>query len=126
MSRPNWHSYFMAIAQTVAQRATCPRASVGAVIVKDNRILATGYNGALADEPHCTEVGCSIEGEHCQRAVHAEVNAVAHAARYGVALDGAIIFVWDSMSRQAVCPHCRQVTQAAGIRARFIGGPSVR
>ena len=61
MIRPDWDTYFLSLAKAVATRSTCPRASVGAVIVKDKRVLATGYNGAPLGEPHCTEVGCLME-----------------------------------------------------------------
>lgn len=86
--RVGWDAYFDGIALSVSQRASCPRARVGAVIVSlENRILATGYNGAPPNEPHCLDDGCIMEDGHCQRALHAEVNAVAHAARAGVAIE---------------------------------------
>jgi dCMP deaminase len=114
--RPDWREYFINIAEQVAKRATCPRAWVGAVIVKDNRIISTGYNGAPAGESHCTEQGCFIEHDHCIRAIHAETNAVTQAAKYGVAIDGALLYFWDSQSRRAdSCNKCFQVMQAAGI-----------
>lgn len=115
MIRPSWDSYFINIAEEVAQRSTCPRAQVGAVIVKDNRILATGYNGAAPGEPHCTDKGCIVENEHCQRAIHAETNAVAQAAKFGVAVDGATMYYWDSLDRVEPCHNCIQAMQAAGI-----------
>ncbi len=87
MKRPNWDQYFLSIAEKVASRSTCPRASVGAVIVRDNRILSTGYNGSLPSEPHCTEVGCLMINSHCERTIHAETNAVVQAARFGISLD---------------------------------------
>lgn len=74
--RVNWDEYFFDIARTVSTRATCPRKQVGAVIVGDKRILATGYNGAKAGAPHCTDVGCDIKSGHCKRARHAEINAL--------------------------------------------------
>lgn len=116
MTRPNWDEYFLSIAKVVASRATCPRASVGAVIVRNNRILATGYNGAPAGEPHCVDVGCLMKYRHCQRAVHAETNAIAQAARYGVSVEGATLYYWDSLSRSADgCVKCSQAMKAAGI-----------
>ena len=115
MERPDWNTYFISIAEQVAQRATCPRASVGAVIVKDHRIIATGYNGAPAGEPHCIEVGCIIEHNHCLRAIHAEVNAVCQAAKFGLSVDGAILFYYDSLNRPVSCQNCVQVMKAAGI-----------
>ena len=120
MSRPNWNEYFINIAKEVASRATCPRASVGAVIVKDNRILSTGYNGALPGEPHCTDVGCLMENNHCERTIHAETNAVAQAARFGVCIDGATLYCWSIQHSAgkpvASCTKCTQVMRAAGIK----------
>lgn len=121
MIRLSWDGYFLNIAKEVAKRSTCPRASVGAVIVKDNRILSTGYNGAPSGKPHCTEVGCLIEDGHCQRAVHAETNAVAQAARFGMPINGATLYYWDSLGRPAdSCIKCSQVMEAAGI-IRIVG-----
>ena len=114
--RPSWDEYFMDIAKEVAKRSTCPRASVGAVIVKDNRILSTGYNGAPPKEPHCTEVGCLMKNNHCERTIHAETNAIAQAARFGIAINGATLYYWDSLGRPAdSCVKCSQVMKAAGI-----------
>jgi len=88
--RPSWDQYFMTITREVAERSTCLRAQVGAVIVRDRSILATGYNGSPAGLPHCTEVGCLIyesrtpDGEveqNCYRTIHAEINAISQAAR---------------------------------------------
>src|SRR5688572_27353982 len=87
VARPDWTEYFMGIAEAVSKRASCPRASVGAVLIDgDCRILATGYNGSATNEPHCLDAGCLIEDGHCQRAIHAEMNAVGYAARHGVSL----------------------------------------
>lgn len=124
--RPSWDHYFLAIAKEVASRSTCPRASVGAVIVKDRHILSTGYNGAAPGESHCEDVGCNIVDGHCQKAIHAETNAVAQAAKFGIAIDGATLYYWDSLGRLAVsCTKCSQVMKAAGIIkivGRSIGG----
>ena len=116
MTRPNWDTYFLNIAKEVATRSTCPRASVGAVIVKDNHILSTGYNGAPSGEPHCTDIGCLMVNRHCERTIHAETNAVVQAAKFGVPIDGATLYYWDSMNRSAEsCIKCSQVMKAAGI-----------
>lgn len=115
MSRPSWNEYFVEISRVVASRSTCPRASVGAVIVKDNRIISTGYNGAPAGQPHCIDEGCIIEHNHCTRAIHAEVNAVAAAARFGLPVEGATLYYWDSLGRPLSCSNCLQVMKAAGI-----------
>ncbi len=94
MTRPSWDEYFMAITDEVAERATCTRRHIGAVLVKDKRILATGYNGVPTGLAHCGEVGClreqrgipsGTQHELC-RGIHAEQNAVIQAARYGIAI----------------------------------------
>lgn len=126
MKRPDWELYFLEIAKAVSTRATCPRASVGAVIVKNQRILSTGYNGAAPGEPHCIDVGCEMENNHCQRAIHAETNAVAQAAKHGIAIDGATLYYWDSLNRPAEsCVKCMQVIKAAGI-VEIIGRSGVK
>lgn len=121
MSRPSWRDYFLDLAKTVSQRSTCPRAQVGVVIVRDNRVLTTGYNGSLAGQKHCTDTGCEIRVinwvEHCNRAVHAEVNAVAQAAKYGISISGATMYVWDSLARESNCDDCRKVSLSAGVLA---------
>lgn len=109
--RPSWDDYWLGVAQSVSIRASCPRASVGAVIVRDNRILATGYNGAPSGEPHCIEAGCLMEDGHCQRALHAEVNAVVHAT---VPLQGARLYLWSDPV-YGVCRECAKVLKAAGV-----------
>ena len=128
MARPDWDLYFIRIAKEISSRSTCPRAAVGAVIVKDNRILTTGYNGAPSGEPHCNDIGCLMVDEHCQRAIHAETNAIAQAAKYGISLIGATLYYWDSKGRYAKdidelrvhCQKCGQLAAAAGI-ARVCG-----
>lgn len=112
VKRPDWDAYFTRIAEVVSERASCPRASVGAVIVTpDNRVVATGYNGAPAGEPDCLAGGCLIEDGHCQRALHAEVNAVAWAARSGASVDGCRIYVFG----RTPCRECLKVLRSAGV-----------
>lgn len=84
--RPSWDQYFMNIARQVGTRATCDRKHVGAVIVRNRQILATGYNGSIIGAPHCDDVGHMMEDGHCVRTVHAEANAIAQAAKSGVSL----------------------------------------
>jgi dCMP deaminase len=115
--RPSWDEYFLSIAREVSSRASCPRASVGAVLVRDSRILATGYNGAPSGEPHCLEQGCVMEDGHCQRALHAEVNAIAHAAAAGVSIKGSRLYLYDTNGRQP-CRECSKVLTAAGVAFR--------
>ena len=99
------------VVTTIAQRSTCEKLQVGAVIALAGRILSTGYNGAPAGLPHCLAVGCEIFGDHCVRTVHAEANAVAWAARYGVPVGGADLFCTD-----APCLDCSKLLVNAGIK----------
>ena len=108
--RVSWHEYFMNIAEQVATRSTCSRKHVGAVIVRDKTILSTGYNGSLRGAPHCDEVGHDIENDHCVRTVHAEANAVAQAAKHGIQIDQAEIYVTASP-----CLSCFKLIANAGI-----------
>jgi dCMP deaminase len=118
--RPTWDQYFMTITRQVAERSTCTRAKVGAVIVRERNILATGYNGSPAGLPHCTDVGCLIytsqtpsgeTEENCFRTIHAEINAIAQAAKNGVAIRGGDIYITHTP-----CIHCLKVLINTGIR----------
>ena len=99
-TRPGWDDYFMEIAKVVSSRSTCMRRSVGAVIVKNKQIVATGYNGTPKDLPHCEVTGCLREQLHVPsgqmhelcRGIHAEQNAVVQAAYHGVSVNGGEIF----------------------------------
>ncbi len=108
--RPTWNEYFMNIAHEVAKRSTCERAQVGAVIVRDKRILTTGYNGSPRGLPHCSEVGCLMDNGHCVRTLHAEQNAIIQAALHGVITEGAIIYVTHQP-----CFICAKTIINAGI-----------
>lgn len=110
MTRPSWNSYFLSLARVVATRGTCPRKQVGAVIVRDRQVLATGYNGSIPDDPHCIDVGCQMESGHCIRTVHAEVNAIAQAARHGVSIAGGTLYTTLSP-----CLNCWKTIRSAGI-----------
>jgi dCMP deaminase len=110
-SRIGWNEYFMNIADQVGTRSTCARKHIGAVIVRDKTILSTGYNGSLRGAPHCDEIGHDMENDHCIRTVHAEANAIAQAARHGVMVDGAEIYVTASP-----CLTCFKLVVNAGIR----------
>jgi dCMP deaminase len=100
MSRMPWPEYFMNITYMVAERSTCLRRKVGAVAVKDKRILATGYNGAPASMAHCLDEGClreqlgvpSAQRQEICRGLHAEQNVIIQAAVHGVRLEGAIVY----------------------------------
>ncbi|GMA64013.1 dCMP deaminase family protein [Alicyclobacillus fastidiosus] len=110
-NRPSWDEYFMMMARdVVAQRATCNRRKVGAVIVRNKRILTTGYNGSPPGMPHCTDVGCWEVDGHCIRTIHAEQNAIAQAALHGVSTDGATIYI-----TAAPCVNCAKLLIASGI-----------
>lgn len=108
--RASWDEYFMNIAGEVASRATCDRKHVGAVIVRDKSILATGYNGSIRGLSHCDEDGHLMEDGHCVRTVHAEANAIVQAARNGTGIDGASIYVTASP-----CWGCFRLIANAGI-----------
>jgi dCMP deaminase len=119
-TRPSWEQYFLTITRQVAERSTCPRAKVGAVIVRDKNILATGYNGAPAGLPHCTDVGCLIYQsrtpsgeveENCYRTIHAEINAIAQAAKNGASIRDADIYITHTP-----CIHCFKVIINTGIK----------
>ena len=121
--RLSWDAYFMTIARHVAGRSTCTRAHVGAVIVRERSILATGYNGSPAGLPHCTEAGCLIyrsqtpsgeSEENCYRTIHAEINAIAQAAKNGTGIGGADVYVTHTP-----CIHCLKVLINTGIRRVF-------
>ena len=101
----------MEIARTVATRATCPRASVGAVLVREHRILTTGYNGSPRGVAHCTEVGCTLANDHCLRATHAEANAIVQAALHGVTLSDSTAYCTHQP-----CVNCTKLLISAGVR----------
>jgi len=118
--RPYWESYFMEITQLVAKRSTCTRRSVGAIIVKDKRILSTGYNGAPSGVRHCLDIGCMREqlniasGERHElcRGIHAEQNAIIQAALHGVSIRGATLFCTN-----LPCSICAKMIINAGIQS---------
>jgi dCMP deaminase len=110
--RPSWDEYFLQLALAVSIRSTCNRKQVGCVLVRDKRILATGYGGSVRGQPHCCDVGCDIDPKTggCVRTVHAEMNAIAQAARNGVSVEGAIAYVTLSP-----CDWCLRTMLNAGI-----------
>ncbi|MBN1493569.1 MAG: cytidine/deoxycytidylate deaminase family protein [Candidatus Omnitrophica bacterium] len=123
MKRPDWDSYFMDIATLVSQRSTCMRRHVGAVIVKNKRILATGYNGTPSGITHCDVRGClrdqlkvpSGERHELCRGLHAEQNALLQASLHGVSLEGGIIYCTNQP-----CSICAKMLINAGIREVII------
>ena len=120
LKRPSWDEYFMEITDLVATRATCLRRKVGATIVKDRRILATGYNGPPKGVPHCDELGGCIreklgipsgERQELSRAVHAEQNAIIQAAKMGTNIDGATLYTTNHP-----CFICAKMLINAGVK----------
>ena len=123
--RPSWDEYFMQIVELIKTRSTCLRRQVGAVIVKDKRILATGYNGAPVGCKHCSEIGCLREQlnvpsgqrhELC-RAIHAEQNAIVQAAYSGTSVNGATLYVTTQP-----CVLCAKLAINAGITRIVFSG----
>lgn len=108
--RPSWDDYFLQIADLVASRATCRRLKVGAILVKDRKIISTGYCGAPKKMPDCFEVGCLMRGGHCVRTVHAEINTVAQAAFHGVSTKDSILY-----ANWLPCYNCAKVLINAGV-----------
>lgn len=110
--RANWDTYLMGFAKHASTRGTCLRKQVGAVIVRDRNILATGYNGSIRGQAHCTDekVGCLMEDGHCVRTVHAEANALLQAAKHGVSIKGATMYTTAS-----TCWPCFKLIANAGI-----------
>ena len=116
--RPNWDEYFMNIAELVSKRSTCLRRGVGAVLVRDRRMLATGYNGAPSGMRHCLDIGCLREqmnvpsGERHElcRGLHAEQNAIIQAALHGVSINGATLYCTNHP-----CVICAKMIINAGI-----------
>ncbi len=124
--RPKWDEYFLKISQLVSQRSTCLRRAVGAVIVKNRRILATGYNGAPTDLPHCAVSGClrqkfkipsGIHHELC-RGLHAEMNAILQAAYYGIDISEGTLYVTNQpcilCAKMIVNARVKKIVMAAG------------
>lgn len=118
--RPTWDQYFLSLVEAVGSRGTCDRGRSGCVIAKEKRILSTGYVGSPVGTPHCDEVGHEMhtvkhedghESRHCIRTTHAEQNAIANAARFGVALDGATIY-----AHMTPCYSCAKMIINAGIK----------
>ena len=116
--RPDWQEYFIEIARLVSKRSTCTRRRVGAVLVKDKRVLATGYNGAPSGLEHCAAIGCLREKQSVPsgqrhelcRGLHAEQNAIIQAAAHGISIRGAMLFCTT-----LPCSICLKMLINAGI-----------
>jgi dCMP deaminase len=124
-NRPSWPDYFMELTEVVAKRSTCLRRQVGALIVKDRQVLATGYNGAPTDLPHCSEVGCIREEEDVPsgqrhelcRGLHAEQNAIIQAALHGTSVEEATLYCTHQP-----CILCSKMIINAGIEKIIFKG----
>ena len=119
MNRPDNDTYFMDMAQLISRRSTCVRRQVGAVIVKDKRVLTTGYNGSPKGTRHCEDLGCIREQQNIPsgtrhelcRGVHAEQNAVIQAAYFGISIDGSTIY-----TTTFPCSMCAKILINAGVK----------
>lgn len=119
--RPGWDKYFLDLVRIVGERGTCDRGRSGCVVVKDKHILTTGYVGSASGMKHCDEVGHQMNkvihedgsaSEHCVRTIHAEQNAICQAAKFGVSLEGAILYC-----NMEPCAVCAKIIVNAGIKA---------
>ncbi|MBT3239979.1 MAG: CMP deaminase [Chloroflexi bacterium] len=108
--RPSWDDYFIKISLAVAERSTCDRAHVGAVMVIDKRILTTGFNGSPSGQGHCDNEGHLLVDGHCVRTIHAETNAIIQAALHGVSTKGATCYV-----THFPCIQCTKTLINAGV-----------
>lgn len=119
-TRPCWDEYFLKMVELVGERGTCDRGRSGCVIVKDKRVISTGYAGSPPGMPHCDEVGHLMQevlnedkqiSKHCVRTIHAEQNAICQAAKHGISLDGATIYI-----NMEPCYVCARMIVAVGIK----------
>ena len=109
--RPSWNEFFMRKALLTAERATCSRLKVGAVIVQGKHEIASGYNGSASGEVHCIDEGCLMKNGHCVRTIHSEQNALLQCAKLGVSAQGATLYV-----THFPCLHCAKSIVTAGIK----------
>lgn len=116
MERLSWEQFFMAQCSLLAVRSTCTRLAVGAVIVRDNRIIAGGYNGSVSGGDHCIDKGCYVVDNHCIRTIHAEMNALLQCGKYGIPAAGSTIYV-----THFPCLQCSKAIIQAGISKVYYG-----
>jgi len=118
--RPDWDSYFFEIMDLVAKRATCDRGRSGCVIVKDKQILVTGYVGSPPGFPHCDDIGHLMKtvvhedgrkSDHCHRTIHCEQNAICQAAKKGISIEGATVYV-----KMTPCKTCAMLLICCGVK----------
>ncbi|MCL6599343.1 MAG: ComE operon protein 2 [Alicyclobacillus macrosporangiidus] len=110
-ARMSWETFFATQSRVMALRSTCRRLAVGCVIVRDKRMIASGYNGSIRGDVHCLDVGCKVVDGHCVRAIHAEQNALLQCARFGISTEGADLYV-----THLPCLQCTKSIIQAGIR----------
>jgi len=108
--RPNFQDYALSLCSVVATRSTCDRLNVGAILTRDNVILATGYNGAPRGMGHCDDEGHELDGNHCVRTVHAEANAISQAAKMGTPINGSVLYC-----THLPCYTCAKMLINAGV-----------
>lgn len=106
-----WDQYFMVQALLLSLRSTCERLSVGATLVRNNRIIAGGYNGSVSGDVHCLDEGCYVVDDHCVRTIHAEMNAILQCAKLGIPTDGSVIYV-----THFPCLSCTKMLLQAGVK----------
>jgi dCMP deaminase len=111
VKRPGWDEYFLKLAMLASERATCPRMHCGCVLVKKKDVVASGYNGSIPGDKHCEDIGCLVVDNHCQRTVHAEMNAIVQAAKCGHSIEGATAYVTNMP-----CTTCAKALITAGIK----------
>lgn len=111
MERITWDQFFMAQSNLLALRSTCTRLAVGATIVRDNRIIAGGYNGSISGGDHCNDHGCYVVENHCVRTIHAEMNALLQCSKYGIPVADSTLYV-----THFPCLQCAKAIIQAGIK----------
>jgi len=115
--RPSWDDYFMAMALLIAARGTCDRLYTGSILVKNRRIIASGYNGSPAGLQHCSDVGHLLEEGHCVRTIHGEHNALLQAAVLaGTSTEGSILY-----TKYSPCIHCTKYIISCGVKRVVVG-----
>jgi len=119
-TRPSWDEYFLKLVEDIGSRSTCDRGRPGCVIVKDKRVLCTGYAGSPIGQPHCDDVGHEMQkqinddgstSEHCVRTLHAETNAICQAAKVGIPIEGATLYI-----KFTPCYNCAKMVVNSGIK----------
>ena len=114
MERITWDQFFMAQCHLLALRSTCTRLAVGAIIARDNRIIAGGYNGSISGGDHCIDHGCYVVDNHCVRTIHAEMNALLQCTKYGIPAAGSTLYV-----THFPCLQCAKAIIQAGVKHVF-------